>query len=70
MHFKFLAGILVLATAVFADNAAVADSVPVQEPVPGLDLPKLTAQDSEDYGEYSRRITLVEDSSRALEGLL
>lgn len=70
MHFKFLAGILVLATAVFADNAAVADSVPVQEPVPGLDLPKLTAQDSEDYGEYSRRIALVEDSSRALEGLL
>ncbi|MBO7061338.1 hypothetical protein [Fibrobacter sp.] len=109
MHFKFLAGILVLASVVFAvepaENAAAVeqspvvadapamestpvagdsvakDSLPVSSPVqadtvaaqqvaPGLDLSKLTAQDTEDYGEYTRRIALLEDSIKVTEEAL
>lgn len=39
-------------------------------PVPDLNLEKLTAQDSDDFEEYSRRIDLIEDSTKAFENLL
>lgn len=70
MDFKFLAGILIAVSVVFA--AEPAENAAAVEPssAAGLDLSKITAQDSDDYGEYSRRIALVEDSSRALEALL
>lgn len=55
MHFKFLAGFLTLASIVFA-----------AEP----DISKLTARDSDDYGEYSKRIEVVETSAKALEDSL
>lgn len=79
MHFKFLAGILALASIVFAAEPAVKDSVAESAAVdtamapkaaPGPDLSKLTAQDSDDYGEYSRRIELVETSAKELEDAL
>lgn len=40
------------------------------EVAPVLDLTKLSAEDSDDYGEYTRRIELVETRAKALEDSL
>lgn len=65
MHVNFFGVLLLVAVMAFA--AENADSV---KRSPALDLSALVAQDCDDYGEYSRRIALVEDSANALESLL
>lgn len=45
-----------------------AGEVPASAPV--LDLAKLTAEDSDDFAEYSNRIALIEESAKTLEVML
>ena len=59
MQTNIIAGILVSTVLSFAAEVA-----------PVLDLTKITAEDSDDYGEYTRRIELVETSAKALEDSL
>ena len=59
MQTNIIAGILVSTVLNFAAEVA-----------PVLDLTKLSAEDSDDYGEYTRRIELVETSAKALEDSL
>lgn len=59
MQTNIIAGILVSTVLNFAAEVA-----------PVLDLTKITAEDSDDYGEYTRRIELVETSAKALEDSL
>ena len=59
MWINIIAGILVSTVLCFSAEGA---------PVP--DLAKLTTEDSEDYGEYTRRIELVETSAKVLEDSL
>lgn len=59
MQIKILAGIVVSAVLCFSAEVA-----------PISDLSKLTAEDSDDYEEYSRRIEQVEASAKILEDSL
>ena len=59
MQINIIAGILVSTVLCFSAEVA---SVP--------DLSKLTTEDSDDYGEYTRRIELVEANAKVLEDSL
>lgn len=62
MKLQFWAILLLAAVFCFAgENPA---SVPV------LDLAKLTAEDSEDFAEYTKRISLIEESAKTIEVML
>lgn len=62
MRSRFVAILMIAVAICFAGEA------PVSAPV--LDLEKLTAQDSEDFAEYSKRISLIEESAKNIEILL